>query len=57
MIYCVDNKSDEKYKIELRTDEFTSKIFYKNKQERDSEFEKICKLLGLSEPEQISRCC
>jgi hypothetical protein len=33
------------------------KITFENVKVRDSEFEKICKMLGLSEPEQISRCC
>lgn len=32
-------------------------ITYSSKDERDAEFEKICKLLGLEEKEHISRCC
>ena len=32
-------------------------IEYLSKDERDTEFEKICKMLGLEEKEHISRCC
>lgn len=32
-------------------------IDYIKYEERDAEFEKICEMLGLDEPEHISRCC
>lgn len=33
------------------------KMTFENMEERDAEFEKICKILGLEDKEHISRCC
>lgn len=51
------SKSNLSTEIIFEEKEDIFEIYYSSKEERDAEFEKICKLLGLSETEHISRCC
>lgn len=51
------NNDFEKYSIVFENNNLLKYFSYDSMEMCDSEFNKILKLLGLSEPDQISRCC